>query len=443
MEVTMKTLYFDCFSGISGDMTVGALLDIGADEKTLLDALNSLNVEGYRIKIEKKLKNGIAGTDFTVILQEEHEHHGHEHHEHSHHDHDHDDHDHHHSHGHHEHSHPHEHEHKHESAHVHRNLGDIERIINESGLNDRVKKLSLDMFRLVAEAEGKIHGKPAGEVHFHEVGAVDSIVDIIGTAICIDNLGPDRIVFSSLPLSRGFVKCQHGLFPLPAPATLEILKNVPVYYTDVNFELVTPTGAAIAKGLADEFGMPGELEVEKIGYGLGKKNYEIPNVLRVMLLNSKKKIQDTAADKDNVVEIETNIDDMTAEQLGSTVELLLAEGALDVFFTPVFMKKNRPGTKLTVLCRPDKRERVVEAVLKHTSTFGVRMSLMERRILDREIIEVDTRFGRIRCKLGKLEGKTLKYAPEYEDCRAASLQHGRPITEIYNEAVNKIGDKLL
>lgn len=432
----MKILYFDCFSGISGDMAVGALLDLGADEKALLDGLNSLNVEGYRIKIEKKLKNGIAGTDFTVILQEEHEHHSHEHHDHEH--------DHHHSHGHHEHSHHHEHEHKHESSHVHRNLGDIEKIINESGLNDKVKKLSIDMFRLVAEAEGKIHGKPAGEVHFHEVGAVDSIVDIIGTAICVDNLGPDMIVFSSLPLSRGFVKCQHGVFPLPAPATLEILKNVPVYYTDVNFELVTPTGAAIAKGLADEFGMPGELEVEKIGYGLGKKNYEIPNVLRVMLLNSKKKIQEAVgAEKDSVVAIETNIDDMTAEQLGSTVELLLAEGALDVFFTPVFMKKNRPGTMLTALCHPDKRERVAEAVLKHTSTFGVRMSLLERRILDREIIEVDTRFGRIRCKVGKLEGKPLKYSPEYEDCRAAALQHGRPIMEIYNEALNKMGTKLL
>jgi pyridinium-3,5-bisthiocarboxylic acid mononucleotide nickel chelatase len=429
----MRTLYFDCFSGISGDMTVGALLDIGADEKALLDGLSQLKVEGYEIKIEKKLKNGISGTDFSVILEEdhdyavEHEHHmhdGEQDNDHLHHEHEH------------SHEHPHAHEHKHNTKHVHRNMGDIERIINDSRLSARAKKLSMEMFRLVAEAEGKIHGKPAGEVHFHEVGAVDSIVDIIGTAICIDNLNVDRIVFSSLPLSKGFVKCQHGVFPLPAPATLEILKNVPVYYTDINFELVTPTGAAIAKGLADEFGMVGELEVEKIGYGLGKKTYEIPNVLRVMIFSSKKKIID------RVVEIETNIDDMTAEQLGCAVEMLFDQGALDVFFTPVFMKKNRPGTKLSVLCQPDKKEGIVEAILKHTSTFGVRMSHMERSILDRETVEVDTEFGNIRCKVGKLHGEVLKYSPEYEDCKAASQQYGRPIADIYNEAISKVKVKL-
>jgi pyridinium-3,5-bisthiocarboxylic acid mononucleotide nickel chelatase len=429
----MRTLYFDCFSGISGDMTVGALLDIGADEKALLDGLSQLKVEGYEIKIEKKLKNGISGTDFSVILEEDHDYAvEHEHHMHDgEHDNDHLHHEHEHS-----HEHPHAHEHKHNTKHVHRNMGDIERIINDSRLSARAKKLSMEMFRLVAEAEGKIHGKPAGEVHFHEVGAVDSIVDIIGTAICIDNLNVDRIVFSSLPLSKGFVKCQHGVFPLPAPATLEILKNVPVYYTDINFELVTPTGAAIAKGLADEFGMVGELEVEKIGYGLGKKTYEIPNVLRVMIFSSKKKIID------RVVEIETNIDDMTAEQLGCAVEMLFDQGALDVFFTPVFMKKNRPGTKLSVLCQPDKKEGIVEAILKHTSTFGVRMSHMERSILDRETVEVDTEFGNIRCKVGKLHGEVLKYSPEYEDCKAASQQYGRPIADIYNEAISKVKVKL-
>jgi len=395
----MKTLYFDCFSGISGDMTVGALLDIGADEKVLLEGLNQLKVDGYKIKIEKKLKNGISGTDFSVIL-EEHHHHDHEGHQ-----------------------------------HIHRNIGDIEKIVNESGLNERVRKLSADMFRIVAEAEGKIHGKPVEEVHFHEVGAIDSIVDIIGTAICIDNLAADRIVFSSLPLSRGFVKCQHGVFPLPAPATLEILKNVSVYYTDIDFELVTPTGAAIAKGLADEFGMVGELEAEGIGYGLGKKTYEIPNVLRVVIFNSKKKISD------NVVKIETNIDDMTAEQLGSAAERLFSEGALDVFFTPVFMKKNRPGTKLTVLCHPEKKEGIVETVLKHTSTFGVRISDMERSVLEREIVAVATDFGSIRCKVGKLSGEILKYSPEYEDCRAASEKYGKPIADIYNEAISKARGK--
>lgn len=420
----MKTLYFDCFSGISGDMTVGALLDIGADGKVLLEGLKQLQIDGYSIKIEKKLKNGISGTDFSVLLEEheesdehshEHEHHSHEHHGHEHH---------------------HEHEHIQNHEHVHRNMGEIERIINDSGLNERVRKLSIDIFSLVAEAEGKIHGKPAREVHFHEVGAIDSIIDIVGTAICIDNLAVDRVVFSSLPLSRGFVKCQHGVFPLPAPATLEILTNVPVYYTDVNFELVTPTGAAIAKGLADDFGMVGELEAEKIGYGLGKRTYEIPNVLRVVLFNSKKKIAD------RIVEIETNIDDMTAEQMGSVVDKLFAGGALDVFFTPVFMKKNRPGTKLTVLCPPKKKESIADMMLRHTSTFGVRFSEMERSILDRETVELETEFGRIRCKVGKLAGEILKYSPEYEDCRAASEKYGRPVAEIYNEAISQVRSKL-
>ncbi|MGI6585833.1 MAG: nickel pincer cofactor biosynthesis protein LarC [Gracilibacteraceae bacterium] len=391
----MKILYFDCFSGISGDMAVGALLDAGADEKVLLEGLKQLKADGYRISIEKKLKNGISGTDFSVLLEDQHNH-----------------------------------------EHVHRNMGDIERIINDSGLNERVRKLSIRMFRLVAEAEGRIHGKPAEEVHFHEVGAIDSIIDIVGTAICIDNLAADRIVFSSLPLSKGFVKCQHGVFPLPAPATLEILKGVPVYFTDVNFELVTPTGAAIAKGLADEFGIEGELEAERIGYGIGKREYEIPNLLRVVLFN-------TCGEKsDKVVEIETNIDDMTAEQMGSAVEKLFSEGALDVFFTPVFMKKNRPGTKLTVLCPPEKKDALVRMMLTHTSTFGVRISYMERSVLDRETAAIDTEFGIIRCKVGKLDGKILKYSPEYEDCKAASEKYGRPVADIYNEAISKAGAAL-
>lgn len=415
----MKTLYFDCFSGISGDMTVGALLDLGADEKVLMGGLKQLKVDGYSIRIEKKLKNGIAGTDFLVLLEE---HEGHEGHSHEPHDH--------------EHDHHHEHHHGQNHEHVHRNMGEIERIINDSGLNERVRRLSLDMFRLVAAAEGKIHGKPAEEVHFHEVGAIDSIIDIVGTAICIDNLAPDRIVFSSLPLSRGFVKCQHGVFPLPAPATLEILINVPVYYTDINFELVTPTGAAIAKGLADEFGMAGALKAEKIGYGLGKRTYEIPNVLRVVLFNSPQK------NADKIVEIETNIDDMTAEQMGSTVDKLFAGGALDVFFTPVFMKKNRPGTKLTVVCHPDKKDSLTDMMLRHTSTFGVRFSEKERSILDRDTVVLSTEFGSIRCKVGILSGEILKYSPEFEDCRAASEKYGKPVYEIYNEAISAARGKL-
>lgn len=284
----MRTLYFDCFSGISGDMTVGALLDLGADENKLIEGLKSLNIGGYDLKIEKQLKNGIMGTSFTVILEgeEAHEHH-HDHHEHEHeHEHTHEAHNSgHHSHDHHEH----EQEHTHaERSHEHRGYKDIAHMIDHSNLNDNIKKISKEIFEVIAMAEGKIHGKPMEEVHFHEVGAVDSIIDIVGTAICMDSLNIDEVLFSKIPLSRGFVRCAHGIFPLPAPAAMEILKEVPIYYSDVNFELVTPTGAGIVKALGNGFGEPENGTIEMIGYGLGKKTYDVPNVLRAVIFNKKK-----------------------------------------------------------------------------------------------------------------------------------------------------------
>ncbi|MDF2520358.1 MAG: hypothetical protein K0R84_986 [Clostridia bacterium] len=274
----MKVLYFDCFSGISGDMTLGTLLDLGVDQDYLIENLKALKLDGeYKLDIMKELKNGIMGTKVDVVLT--HEEHSHEHH----HNHD--------------HSHEHSHEHHHEAAaalshhhheHQHRSFSSISAMIDESSLNENVKELSKRIFRVIAEAEGKIHGKPLEEVHFHEVGAVDSIVDIVGTAICIDALKPDKIIFSRIPLSQGFVHCAHGVFPLPAPASLEILRDVPVYFTDVRFELVTPTGAGIVKALADGFEDGSDIIIEKIGYGLGKKTYEKPNVLRTYLYNEKK-----------------------------------------------------------------------------------------------------------------------------------------------------------
>jgi uncharacterized protein (TIGR00299 family) protein len=272
----MKVLYFDCFSGISGDMTLGALLDLGVSQEHLLESLKALNIEDeYHLDIRKELKNGIMGTRVEVILhQEEGDAHGCQHetaHEHSH-----------------EHIHDHPHAHHHHD-HEHRSYKSICGMIDGSTLNDNVKALSHKIFRIIAEAEGKIHGQPVEEVHFHEVGAVDSIIDIVGAAVCMDALKPEKVVFSRIPLSKGFVKCQHGMFPLPAPACLEILREVPVYFTDVKFELVTPTGAGIIKALADSFEDSGELTIEKIGYGLGKKTYEKPNVLRVYFYNEKKK----------------------------------------------------------------------------------------------------------------------------------------------------------
>ncbi|MGB7605289.1 MAG: LarC family nickel insertion protein [Lutisporaceae bacterium] len=252
----MKVLYFDCFSGISGDMTLGALLDLGVSQECLAESLKALKLDGeYHLDIKKALKNGIMGTMVKVVLHQEEHHHVNE-------------------------DHAHEHE--------HRSYSSIIAMIDNSILNENVKLLSKNIFKVIGEAEGKIHGKPLEEVHFHEVGAVDSIIDIVGTAICIDALKPDKIVFSKIPLSKGFVKCAHGVFPLPAPASLEILRDVPVYFTDVKFELVTPTGAGIIKALSDSFEDSGDITIEKIGYGLGKKTYEKPNVLRVYLYNEKK-----------------------------------------------------------------------------------------------------------------------------------------------------------
>jgi pyridinium-3,5-bisthiocarboxylic acid mononucleotide nickel chelatase len=427
----MRVLYFDCFSGISGDMTLGALLDLGVSQEHLIESLKALKLEDeYHFNIKKDLKNGIMGTLVDVVLHAEEEHH----HEHEHdHEHDHD-HNHEHMHQHNQKHHHHgdvavAHTHSHNSEHDHRSYKNIISMIEGSSLNETVKDLSKKIFKIIGEAEGKIHGKPLEEVHFHEVGAVDSIVDIVGTAICIDALKPDKIVFSKIPLSKGFVKCQHGMFPLPAPACLEILKDVPVYFTDIKFELVTPTGAGIIKALADSFDDSGDMTIEKIGYGLGKKTYEKPNVLRVYLYDQKKKINN------QVVEIDTNIDDMTGEQLGYIMELLLQAEALDVYFTPMYMKKNRPGVKLSVLCTPEKQQDLTQLLLSQTSTFGVRYKLMDRDILDREFIEIQLLNDTVRCKVGMLDGKPIKVEPEYEDCKRIAKENSMPITAVFNEAL--------
>lgn len=263
----MKILYYDCFAGISGDMNLGAMIDLGVDQEYLLNELAKLRLESeYEIKIEKKIKNGIHGVKVDVILKchEDHNHEQNHHHEHEHH----------------------QHEHSHNYHHVHRNLGDIESIINDSGLNDNVKKMSIDMFKEVARAESKVHGKDLYEVHFHEVGAIDSIVDIVGAAICIDYLKPDKIMASHIEVGGGFVKCAHGLMPVPAPATVEILKGIPIKVGRVNFEMTTPTGAAILASNVESFVERTEFTIDKIGYGLGTRELEIPNVLRVYLSNS-------------------------------------------------------------------------------------------------------------------------------------------------------------
>lgn len=423
-----RILYFDCFSGISGDMTIGALLDLGIDQNKFLSELNKINLDEFKVEIKKGLKQGISGTDFTVHLTEQtHSHLVREHlhaHDHSH------EHPHPHNHGHDAHEHPHVHEHLHSKPHHHahtRNLADIYTIIDKSELSAFVKSTSKNIFQLVAEAEANIHAKPIDEVHFHEVGAVDSIVDIIGAAICVELLQVDEIRCSEINLGSGFVKCEHGLFPVPAPATLEILKGVPVYSQNAKKELTTPTGAAIVKSLSSQFGSLPAFVIEKIGYGLGKRDLETPNVLRVIV--GKIKIAT------NFMMLETNIDNMNPEIYSYLFPKLLENGALDVFTTPIVMKKNRPANTLSVLCKADDSNRLEDILFTETTTLGVRKYSIERNELDRRFEKVYTKYGEITFKIASRNGKMLKYSPEYEDCSRIAAELGVPLVQVYNEAI--------
>ena len=422
-----RILYFDCFSGISGDMTIGALLDLGIDQDLFLAELNKIHLDEFEIEIKRGLKKGISGTDFTVHLT--HQEHSHEEHTHEHED-DHNHHEHTHEH-HHDHSHEHEHTHEHhhtEKPHDHahtRNLSDIYKIIDSSDLSEYVKIASKKIFLIVAEAEAKIHAKTIDEVHFHEVGAVDSIVDIIGAAICVEMLQIDEIQCSEINLGSGFVHCEHGVFPVPAPATLEILKGVPVYSKNAKKELTTPTGAAILKALCSEFGSLPEFVIEKIGYGLGKRDMETPNVLRVIV--GKKKSPST------LTMLETNIDNMNPEIYSYLFPKLFDNKALDVFVTPILMKKNRPANILSVLCNEEMAGQLEEILFTETSTLGIRKYKVEREELQREFKNITTRYGMITVKYAFRNGKLLKFTPEYEDCRLIAEKTNIPLIQIINE----------
>lgn len=420
----MKILYFDCFSGVSGDMMLGALLDLGIDKELFKKELSKLNLDGYRITIEKKLQMGISGTDVTVLLDEECEH---EHEHHHKHDHDHD----HHEHNHHDHSHESEDLHHH---HTERNVEDIYAIIDASQLKASVKDFSKKVFLEIAEAEARVHGKKVNEVHFHEVGAVDSIVDIVGTAICLDILGVDRVYSSPLHDGRGFIKCRHGIIPVPVPAVVEMLKGsgIPVISEDVETELVTPTGMGLIKTLSNGFGKMPDILLEGAGYGHGKRNTGRLNSLRVMFgtgLDSDR--------KDEIVLLETNIDDTTPEILGYTMERLLENGALDVFHTPVYMKKNRPAFILSVISRLEDEEKLVDIIFRETSSIGVRRDVKQRYVMQRELITVNTGFGDSRVKISSYNG-FKKAAPEYEDCREIAKSTGMPIERVYKIVMDKM-----
>ncbi|MDR0835549.1 MAG: nickel pincer cofactor biosynthesis protein LarC [Tannerella sp.] len=403
----MKVLYFDCFSGISGDMTLSALLDLGIDFQWFVNELKKLHVKGWEIQLSEKSEHGITAKHIDVILSEDTEHQHAEHHEH------------------HEHHGLHEHN-EHHGHHEHRNMSDIEHIINESGISDGAKDLAKRIFMRLAVAEAKVHHTTPEKVNFHEVGAVDSIIDIVGTAICIDFLSPEKIYASVLHDGYGFVHCQHGIIPVPVPAVTEILtsKGVNFKQLDIESEMMTPTGAAIICELADRFGAMPEMQIVKTGYGAGTKHFSIPNLLRIIQGNTT-----VLPENDKVTVIETNIDDSTPEILGYVMDKLLESGARDVFFTPVYMKKCRPATMLSVICDAEKVSVMEHIIFTETSTIGIRKYDVKRTILPRKAVIVSTPHGDVKGKAYEYEG-TERISIEYEDARRLAQEKNIPIKEV-------------
>lgn len=420
----MKILYYDCFAGISGDMNLGALIDLGVNENYLVDKLNELSISNeFELQITRKQKMGIEGTKVDVILENsnksKHNHHGHSH-----------------KYG---HTHEHNHNQKHEHTHEHRKFKDIKEIINSSTLNDDIKKLSLNIFMEVAKAEAKVHGKSIDEVHFHEVGAVDSIVDIVGAAICIEYLDISMIMASTIELGGGFVKCAHGTIPVPAPATVEILRDVPVSMGKVNRETTTPTGAAILKANVSNYTDAVDFNIIKTGYGLGTKDFDIPNVLRVYLaeLNDyDNKATDLIVEKQ--IMVEANIDDMNPELYSYIENMLLEKGALDVYKSNIIMKKGRPAIKLSVLTTKNLVEIIEDILFTETTTLGVREYEVIKKMLKRDYEIIDTKYGELTVKKGLRNGNVIKVKPEYEECKVLAMKNEVPITDIYLEVTKSL-----
>lgn len=432
-----NTLYLECYSGISGDMTVAALLDLGADETVLRKALGSLSVEGFEVEIGRVKKSGLDACDFRVLFDAAHENHdhdmaylhGHEHpHDHEHlHDHEHP-HGHEHLHGH-EHPHGHEHLHDHEHPHVHRGLPEIRQIIDSADMSESAKATAKKIFGILADAESKAHGVPVEEVHFHEVGAVDSIVDIVAVAVCLDNLSIREVIVPELYEGRGCIRCQHGIIPVPVPAVVNVVQahELKLHLTEVEGELVTPTGAAIVAAIRTKEKLPKHFTVQKIGIGAGKRNYESPGILRAMM------IEETGTEKDRIFRLETNIDDCSGEAMGYVMKRLLKAGAKDVHFIPVFMKKNRPAYELVVLCEESEIPEMEQIIFEETTTIGIRRTAMERTILKREQIKVRTELGEARVKRCMLPNGILRCYPEYEDVKKIAKRQGISYEESYRQ----------
>lgn len=413
----MTILYYDCFSGISGDMNLAALIDLGVPVDYLQQELLKLPVDGYQLLVSKASKMGIGGTLVNVKLTSE--------------------------------SKPSFNPSSFKvggvvpakesvlaTKHEHRTFASIRAIIQASTLNQNVKDISINIFKRVAIAEGKVHGMPIEEVHFHEVGAVDSIVDIVGAAICLDYLKPDTIISSAIELGGGMVRCEHGLFPVPAPATAEILAGIPVNMGGANFETTTPTGAAILAATVNAYQSLSQVSINKTAYGIGHKDGERPNVLRVLWCETNTK--SSLWNNEEVVVAECNIDDSTPETLAYVMERLLQQGAQDVYFTPITMKKSRPATMLSFLCLHEKLDELQQFVFSETSTLGIRWYTANKSVLHRKFETIETPWQPVRIKWAMLNGVDIKFKPEYDDCVAIALKYNIPLQEVIETIHNII-----
>jgi hypothetical protein len=381
----MKIAFFDCFSGASGDMILGSLIDAGLSPQRLREELKKLRLPTIHLKAKKVLKVGLSATQVIVEGKSE--------------------------------------------KKSHRNSKEILRIIERSSVKVEVKEKSKEIFKRIASVEAKIHQTPMEEVHFHELGGLDSIVDIVGSVWGIQQLGIEKIYVSKVNVGAGFVKCEHGILPVPAPATLFLMEGKPIYSSGVERELLTPTGAAILTTLGSEFGSIPLMKVEQIGYGAGRDNLPHPNLLRLIIGTT-----ESSSQRERVTVVETNIDDMNPQFYDYIIEKLLAMEVLEVFITPILMKKNRPGHLLTIICPSEKLPLVTEFLLKETTTLGLRWHEEERAKTDREILSKETKYGKIHFKLAKWEGRVVNLSPEYEDCKRLALKKKVPLKEVFEEA---------
>jgi len=383
----MRTLYFDCFAGASGDMILGALVSVGVDGRALIEQLKLLNVGGWQIDFDRVDRSGISATHARVQTAHE---------------------------------------------HAHRHLADILKIIYDSGLSDRVKDRAARIFSRLAEAESRVHNEPIEKIHFHEVGALDAIIDVCGAAIGFDLLAVDRFVCSSLRVGTGMTEMAHGRFPIPPPAVAELLKGKPIYAGDIEGEFVTPTGAAIITTVCEQFGTMPSMKIESSGYGAGTRNHQnFPNVLRLFLGETE---AETPAGDESLLMIETNIDDMSAQLFGHVMDRAFELGARDCFLTPAQMKKNRPGVLVSILCRPEEREKFLQMLFAETTTIGARSYEVMRRALPRETVTVLTQFGPIDVKVAHSQNGAGNVTPEFEQCRAAAQNAGVALREVQEAA---------